>query len=85
MAFLLTKEIFERDYERIHTSTILLGSETRKPFIKCFYYDNPASLVLPSNFCGGGGQGTGGTINPVFICITIIHIRMISHLNMKKL
>ncbi|MBK8488578.1 MAG: T9SS type A sorting domain-containing protein [Bacteroidetes bacterium] len=64
--FLLTKEIFERDYERIHTSTILLGSETRKPFIKCFYYDNPASLVLPSNFCGGGGQGTGGTINPVF-------------------
>lgn len=61
--FYMIREIFNKGYERINTTMVPLDGETREPFIKCFYYDNPASIVLPTSFCD---EIPGGTTNPVF-------------------
>lgn len=61
--FYIMRDIFNKGYERIHTSIVQLDEEERMPFIKCFYYDNPVALMLPNNFCE---EIPGGTSNPIF-------------------
>lgn len=61
--FFMIREIFNKGYERINTTMVPLDGETREPFIKCFYYDNPASIVLPNSLCD---EIPSGTTNPVF-------------------
>lgn len=61
--FYMIRDIFNKGYERINTNVVQLDDEDRMPFIKCFYYDNPATLNLPSNFCN---EIPGGTTQPVF-------------------
>jgi len=61
--FIMMQDIYHKNYERVITSTVQLDGETRIPFIKCFYYDNPTSINLPSSFCL---EVPSGFSNPVF-------------------
>jgi hypothetical protein len=61
--FFMIREIFNKGYERIKTTMVPLDGETREPFIKCFYYDNPSTIVLPTSLCD---EFPSGTTNPVF-------------------
>jgi hypothetical protein len=45
------QDIYYNNYERVITATVPLDGETRMPFIKCFYYDNPSTINLPLSFC----------------------------------
>ena len=61
--FILMQDIYHKNYERVITSTVKLDGETRTPFLKCFYYDNPWSVNLPSSFCI---EEPSGFTSPVF-------------------
>ncbi len=61
--FIMMQDIYHKNYERVITTTMPLDGETRKPFIKCFYYDNPASFNLPASFCI---EEPSGFTSPVF-------------------
>jgi hypothetical protein len=59
----MMQDIYHKNYELVTTSIVPLDSETRIPFIKCFYYDNPASIDLPNSFCI---EIPSGFTSPVF-------------------
>jgi len=60
--FVLTEPIYNKDYALINASIELLDGETREPFIQCYYYDNPATITLPTALCI---EEPSGTTSPV--------------------